>query len=150
MKQLLFFFVTLFPVLPLIPKMVQSICSHLITFIKLLEAAKNLDLGGSVYAFVDVDGDLSRLMKEARDLITIFKDDVPERATDTPGTLIFEGILDVLGLGGIQAFGLSSHQDGEVFRNKTFIKLERTSGTISHNGWRTSSICLLAVGTSGD
>ena len=89
-----------------------------------MEVAKNLDLGGSVYAFVDVDGDLSRLMKEARDLITIFKDDVPESVQPILGNLNFEGILDVLGLGGIQAFGLSSHQDGEVFRNKTFIKLE--------------------------
>ena len=126
MKQLLFFFVTLFPVLPLIP---QDGSVNLLPPDKrssnFLEVAKNLDLGGSVYAFVDVDGDLSRLMKEARDLITIFKDDVPESVQPILGNLNFEGILDVLGLGGIQAFGLSSHQDGEVFRNKTFIKLEK-------------------------
>ena len=125
MKQLLFFFVTLFPVLPLIP---QDGSVNLLPPDKrssnFFEVAKNLDLGGSVYAFVDVDGDLSRLMKEARDLITIFKDDVPESVQPILGNLNFEGILDVLGLGGIQAFGLSSHQDGEVFRNKTFIKLE--------------------------
>ncbi len=88
------------------------------------DVARHLDLGGSVYAFVDVDGDLSRLMTHVRDLIAIFKDDAPDEVGAMLGNLNFEGILDVLGLGSIQAVGLSSYQEGEVFRNKTFLLLE--------------------------
>ena len=90
-------------------------------------------------------------MKEARDLITIFKDDVPESVQPILGNPNFEGILDVLGLGWNSGIWTKFTPRWRVFRNKTFIKLEEgPQGLFRIMGGEPHPFASWRIGTRGD
>ena len=90
------------------------------------KVAQYLDLGGPVYGFLDVDGDVSRIAGQVREMLTLFKGETSEKSGMPPwlSNLDLEAVLDLLGVGNIQAIGLSSYKEGEVFRNKSFVLME--------------------------
>jgi len=90
------------------------------------KVAQYLDLGGPVYGFLDVDGDVSRIAGQVREMMALFKGEKSEKSGMPPwlSNLDLEAVLDLLGVGNIQAIGLSSYKDGDVFRNKSFVLME--------------------------
>ena len=76
--------------------------------------ARHLDLGGAVYAYVDVDGDLSRLVGQVKELLALAQKENSGLRNLPPflQRLNLEFILDLLGVGNIQAVGLSSYKGG--------------------------------------
>lgn len=79
------------------------------------EVSKHLDLGGSFYAYVDIDGDLEGLSDKLNDVYA----EISETG-EMPGADI-AGIVSELGFNGIQAIGASSYATETGFRNKAFL-----------------------------
>lgn len=77
-----------------------------------------LQLGGTVYAYADIDGDAER----AADFVLTLLRDLPELGP-TRGTsqLSATTLVRILGLHNVKAVGLSSYQNGELYHNRTFI-----------------------------
>ena len=81
----------------------------------------HLELGGEVFLYVDVDGDVSKIAGMLDDLLKFVDkasggDMPPELAALDVGDL-----ADQLGLSGIAALGASSMQKGETFRNTYYL-----------------------------
>ncbi len=79
---------------------------------------QHLDLGGVVYGYVDVDGDVDRLVDLAGEFIDAMRKVDPE---EFPFEIDLRRILQATGLDKIKGIGASSHKDGKRFRNKVFI-----------------------------
>ncbi len=79
----------------------------------------NLHLGGTLYAYVDIDGDAERaadfLLSIARDLPT------PPRSGDSR-RLGAANLVRALGLDNLRAVGLSSYEKTPLYHNRTFIR----------------------------
>jgi hypothetical protein len=90
------------------------------------KVAQYLDLGGPVYGFLDVDGDVSRIAGQVQEMMALFKEETTEESEVPPwlANLDLEAVLDLLGVGNIQAIGLSSYKEGDIFRNKSFVLME--------------------------
>jgi len=83
------------------------------------DVAKHLDMGGEVFAYADVDGDLSALADQLDQLIKRVSTVSPELHLER---IKARRILGQLGLDDLLAFGLSSTKDGKVFHNKAFLQ----------------------------
>ena len=92
-----------------------------------MKVAQYLDLGGTVYGYMDVDGDISRIAAQVKELLQL----VPE--TEHKGdaakfamvkNLNFEAYLSALGFSNVKALGASSYKAGDSFRNKAFILMD--------------------------
>ncbi len=82
---------------------------------------RHLELGGALYAFVDVDGDAARLGDALRGLVDGVAADQPQAAFLRQD---FRQILDDLGLTGVKAVGLSSVADpAGGYRNRCYFHL---------------------------
>lgn len=77
----------------------------------------NLQLGGTVYAYVDIDGDPERV---ASFLISGLRAS-SESLAGSAVPLDAAGLVRALGLDGIRAIGLSSYDDGDRFHNRSFV-----------------------------
>lgn len=85
-----------------------------------LAVSKHLELGGSLYGYVDVDGDVEKLTGQIRPLLEQIgktqREMVPSAKHDYPA------LAAILGLTDIRAFGVSSVPDGTgFFRNRMFL-----------------------------
>lgn len=80
--------------------------------------SKELRLGGTVYTYVDIDGDAER----AADFVLSLLRDLPELFSEH-GTsrLSATAVARILGLHDVKAVGLSSYEDGELYQNRSFI-----------------------------
>ena len=83
------------------------------------DVAKHLDMGGEVFAYADVDGDLSALADQLDQLIKRVGQASPDLHLERINA---RRILGQLGLDDLLAFGLSSTKDGKVFHNKAFLQ----------------------------
>jgi hypothetical protein len=79
------------------------------------EVSKHLDLGGTFYAYVDIDGDLEELSEK----LGKFYEEIAE-AGELPEADI-PAIVSELGFNGIRAIGASSYATESGFRNKAFL-----------------------------
>lgn len=81
----------------------------------------HLDLGGIAYGYLDVDGDAEKLADAVQSLLDLAKEagggDVPPQIAN----LNIGAVLDDLGLTGIEAMGMSSYQNGDLYRNKYYL-----------------------------
>jgi hypothetical protein len=80
---------------------------------------KHLDVGGKVFLYADVEGDLSAGAAYLDHLLEKANKAFPDLKL---GRIRAKHVLEQLGLDQILALGLSSTQDGKVFHNKTFIR----------------------------
>ena len=92
-----------------------------------MKVAQYLDLGGTIYGYMDVDGDLSRIAAHIKELLHL----VPQEENDPDAAKIamiknlnFEAYLQALGFSDVKAMGVSSYNTGTNFRNKAFILME--------------------------
>ena len=74
-----------------------------------------LELGGTVYTYVDVDGDPERV---AEFLVSLLRQ-VPSLGLGPE--ISASNLVRILGLDKIHAIGLSSYKDGTLYRNRSFI-----------------------------
>ena len=81
--------------------------------------ASQLHLGGTVYAYADIDGDAAR----AADFMLTLLRDLPDVApTRGASTLNATTLVRVLGLDAVKAIGMSSFERGDgLYHNRTFI-----------------------------
>ncbi len=80
--------------------------------------SSELQLGGTVYAYADIDGDAER----ATDFLLTLLRDMPELMPQPPGSrLSASSIVRVLGLDSVKAVGLSSYERNGVYHNRAFI-----------------------------
>jgi len=78
----------------------------------------NLQLGGTVYAYVDIDGDAER----AADFFLSLLRDLPEsRQSGTSRRLGATNLVRALGLENLRAVGLSSYKKASLYHNRSFI-----------------------------
>ena len=83
--------------------------------------SSQLHLGGTVYAYADIDGDAER----AADFVLSLLRELPELARlRGPSRLNATSLVRVLGLDDVKAFGLSSYEQGELYHNRSFIHHE--------------------------
>lgn len=79
---------------------------------------KHLDLGGEVFMYADVEGDLSAGADYLDRIIERTKKVSPDLKLDR---IHVKRLLEQLGLDQVLAIGLSSTQDGKIFHNKSFL-----------------------------
>ncbi len=83
-----------------------------------MATAKHLDLGGQVYLYADLDGDIVKLTA----LISEWFEELKKEDPDPDLAKIdLKKLVALLGFNEIKAIGLSSYKTGEVFHNKGFI-----------------------------
>ena len=84
------------------------------------EVAGQLDLGGVLYGYVSVDGDLSGLAKFVNSFMSGMKEIDKGLSAHIPDVDI-EALMKISGLDSISALGLSSIQTDQGFRNKVYL-----------------------------
>ena len=84
------------------------------------EVADQLDLGGVLYGYVSVDGDLSGLAKFVNSFMSGMKEIDKGVSAHIPDVDI-EALMKISGLDSISALGLSSIQTDQGFRNKVYL-----------------------------
>jgi hypothetical protein len=80
--------------------------------------ARHLDLGGTMYLYADLDGDVERVTAFLAQVLDEIKKEDPDpdlAKIDIPK------LVGLLGFNHVQAVGLSSVQKGELFHNKGFV-----------------------------
>lgn len=79
---------------------------------------QRLHLGGTVYAFADIDGDVQR----ATDFLLTLLRDMPGLVSQREiGRLSASSLVRLLGLDHVKAVGLSSYEVEDLYRNRGFI-----------------------------
>lgn len=85
-----------------------------------LAVSKHLELGGTVYGYLDIDGDVFKVMGGLQDFATQLGRTQPQLAP--LAKLNLSELATTLGLADIKAIGFSSVPDGTgAFRNRTFL-----------------------------
>lgn len=82
---------------------------------------KHLDLGGQLYAFLNVDGDFTELSAKAQEL---YQELQQTEGFDLPPGLDIAALLGELGLDNLKAAGLSSIKFGQGYRNRLFAAVD--------------------------
>jgi hypothetical protein len=83
-----------------------------------------LDLGGTVYGYVDIDGDLSRLASHVQDLFKLIPSAPEDKEAQMVKGLDLNYFLNALGISNLKAMGLSSYKVDTFFHNKVFFLME--------------------------
>ena len=84
------------------------------------KVAEQLDLGGVLYGYVSLDGDLSGLAKLVNSFMSDLKEIDKGISAHIPDVDI-EALMKISGLDSISALGLSSIQTDQGFRNKVYL-----------------------------
>mgnify|MGYP001582079940 CR=1 FL=1 len=107
--------------------------------------ANQLDLGGVLYGYVSVDGDLSGLAK----FVNSFMSGMKEFEKGVPDVDV-EALMKISGLDSISALGLSSIQTAQGFRNKVYLHAPNgVRGLLSMFGDEAKEFEVLQLAPSG-
>jgi hypothetical protein len=79
--------------------------------------ASRLQLGGKLFGYVDVDGDLAKIANMIHSQFGDTADQLPPHLN----ALDVDRVLSDLGLGGIKAMGMSSYEAGEQTHSRAFL-----------------------------
>ena len=113
------------------------------------KVAEQLDLGGVLYGYVSVDGDLSGLAKFANSFMTDLKEIDKGISSHIPDVDI-EALMKISGLDSISALGLSSIQTDQGFRNKVYLHAPNgVRGLLSMFGDEAKEFEVLQLAPSG-
>lgn len=98
-----------------------------------LAVTEQLELGGTLYAYVDIDGDVAKLGSGLQGLMKNMAVTQPKLA---PYVNDYTAVLETLGLNDVKALGLSSVPDGSgFFRNRMFLYMpEKRRGLLAGLG----------------
>ena len=113
------------------------------------KVAEQLDLGGVLYGYVSVDGDLSGLAKFANSFMSGMKEIDKGISSHMPDVDI-EALMKISGLDSISALGLSSIQTNQGFRNKVYLHAPNgVRGLLSMFGDEAKEFEVLQLAPSG-
>jgi hypothetical protein len=113
------------------------------------EVADQLDLGGVLFGYVSVDGDLSGLAKLVNSFMSDLKEIDKGISAHIPDVDI-EALMKISGLDSISALGLSSIQTDQGFRNKVYLHAPNgVRGLLSMFGNETKEFEVLQLAPSG-
>ena len=113
------------------------------------EVSKQLDLGGVLYGYVSVDGDLSGLAKFLNSFMSGMKEIDKGVSSHIPDVDI-EALMKISGLDSISALGLSSIQTNQGFRNKVYLHAPNgVRGLLSMFGDEAKEFEVLQLAPSG-
>ena len=113
------------------------------------EVAGQLDLGGVLYGYVSVDGDLSGLAKFVNSFMSGMKEIDKGVSAHIPDVDI-EALMKISGLDSISALGLSSIQTNQGFRNKVYLHAPNgVRGLLSMLGDEAKEFEVLQLAPSG-
>ncbi len=87
--------------------------------------AGHLDLGGTMFGYMDVDGDVEKIAGFLQEILDTAKQ---QAGADMPPQLRGLNLGDVvseLGLDGIEAMGLSSFKKGELYHNRAYVHIPK-------------------------
>ena len=113
--------------------------------IRFQEVSDQLDLGGVLYGYVSVDGDLSGLAK----FVNSFMSGMKEFEKNVPEVDV-EALVKISGLDSISALGLSSIQTDQGFRNKIYLHAPNgVSGLLSMFGNEAKPFEVLQLAPAG-
>ena len=113
------------------------------------EVAGQLDLGGVLYGYVSVDGDLSGLAKFANSFMSGMKEIDKGVSSHVPDVDV-EALMKISGLDSISALGLSSIQTNQGFRNKVYLHAPNgVRGLLSMFGDEAKEFEVLQLAPSG-
>jgi hypothetical protein len=111
--------------------------------------ADQLDLGGVLYGYVSVDGDLSGLAKFVNSFMSGMKEIDKGVSAHIPDVDI-EALMKISGLDSISALGLSSIQTNQGFRNKVYLHAPNgIRGLLSMFGDEAKELEVLQLAPSG-
>ncbi len=82
------------------------------------DVTKHLDIGGTIFTYVDIDGDIQ---KGFDFLDTLFKGVSEKIPSAIIKAIDLKILFAKLGFENIDAFGMSSYKEGQHFHNKFFI-----------------------------
>lgn len=82
--------------------------------------SKHLDLGGTVYGYIDIDGDVEKLAEMLQGFLDIGKQQAGDDMPPHLKSLDLGKVFADLGLDGIEAIGMSSIKKGELYHNKAY------------------------------
>ena len=113
------------------------------------EVAGQLDLGGVLYGYVSVDGDLSGLAKFLNSFMSGMKEIDKGVSSHIPDVDV-EALMKISGLDSISALGLSSIQTNQGFRNKVYLHAPNgVRGLLSMFGDEAKEFEVLQLAPSG-
>ena len=113
------------------------------------EVADQLDLGGVLYGYVSVDGDLSGLAKFVNSFMSGMKEIDKGASAHVPDVDI-EALMKISGLDSISALGLSSIQTNQGFCNKVYLHAPNgVRGLLSMFGDEAKEFEVLRLAPSG-
>ena len=113
------------------------------------KVAEQLDLGGVLYGYVSVDGDLSGLAKLVNSFMSDLKEIDKGISSHIPDIDI-EALMKISGLDSISALGLSSIQTDQGFRNKVYLHAPNgVRGLLSMFGNEAKEFEVLQLAPSG-
>ena len=113
------------------------------------EVAEQLDLGGVLYGYVSVDGDLSGLAKFVNSFMSEMKE-IDKGVTPHIMDVDVEALMKISGLDSISALGLSSIQINQGFRNKVYLHAPNgVRGLLSMFGDEAKEFEVLQLAPSG-
>lgn len=112
-----------------------------------VDVAKHLDQGGIFYGYIDIDGDLNRLLEFGQKAMDTIRD---ETGADIPD-LNLDGLVSPLGLKDITAMGASSvGTSADSYRNQMFIHTpEGAKGLMTLFGKESSPLLALNAAPAG-
>ena len=113
------------------------------------KVAEQLDLGGVLYGYVSLDGDLSGLAKLVNSFMSDLKEIDKGISSHIPDIDI-EALMKISGLDSISALGLSSIQTDQGFRNKVYLHAPNgVRGLLSMFGNEAKEFEVLQLAPSG-
>jgi hypothetical protein len=113
------------------------------------KVAEQLDLGGVLYGYVSLDGDLSGLAKLVNSFMSDLKEIDKGISAHIPDVDI-KALMKISGLDSISALGLSSIQTDQGFRNKVYLHAPNgVRGLLSMFGNEAKEFKVLQLAPSG-
>ena len=113
------------------------------------KVAEQLDLGGVLYGYVSLDGDLSGLAKLVNSFMSDLKE-IDEGISSHIPDIDIEALMKISGLDSISALGLSSIQTDQGFRNKVYLHAPNgVRGLLSMFGNEAKEFEVLQLAPSG-
>lgn len=110
----------------------------------------HLDLGGEMYAYMDVDGDVEKLAEWGNKFLKMAAEasggDMPPQLAN----MDIRQLMGELGLDGIEAAGMSSYKNGKLYRNKMYAHIpEGRKGLLKLAGGEAGEFSAKALAPAG-
>lgn len=110
----------------------------------------HLDLGGEIYAYVDVDGDAKKIASIIDEFIGQIGKASGEEMPTVLSSLDMEEVVADMGLSGIAALGMSSYKNGDLYRNNYYLHVpEGREGLLKMAGGESSPFSVRKLAPAG-